>query len=157
MKDEHLNKCKECVKKRVSKRETKIRSTPEGLEFERKRNREKYHRLGYKEKQLEWDKHKPWKQTSKYKNLNRDLKRRNLLGKNEVSHHWNYSDEHLRDIFIMPLFVHKKIHKKLIFNLESKIFSDGKNLLSTKDKHFKFIKTLLTTEEVLQIKQCKPF
>ena len=50
MADGHLNKCKNCTKKDTSKRLKEIISTPEGLEKERKRHREKYHRLNYKEK-----------------------------------------------------------------------------------------------------------
>jgi len=48
MKDDHLNKCKDCTKKDSKSREIRITSTPEGLESERRRSREKYYRLGYR-------------------------------------------------------------------------------------------------------------
>lgn len=53
MADGHLNKCKSCTVK-DSKNTTAIKTcSQEGLDSERQRHREKYYRLGYKEK------HKP--------------------------------------------------------------------------------------------------
>jgi hypothetical protein len=45
MGDGHLNKCKTCTKKDTAIRTAEITSTPEGLEKERLRGREKFHRL----------------------------------------------------------------------------------------------------------------
>lgn len=59
MSDGHLNKCKDCAKSDSQKRHNKIISTPEGIERERSRHREKYYRLEYKEK------HKPSKEDKK--------------------------------------------------------------------------------------------
>ncbi len=73
MGDGHLNKCKTCTKKDTKSQTEKLTSTPAGLEKERERHREKYRRLGYKDKQKEWDFKKPWKQTQKYKNLSLDI------------------------------------------------------------------------------------
>jgi len=53
MGDGHLNKCKTCTKKDVDKREKEKRKDPDWVESEKIRAREKYRRLGYKEK------HKP--------------------------------------------------------------------------------------------------
>ena len=45
MEDGHLNKCKNCTKKDTKEREKILRSNPEWVEKEKKRAREKYHRL----------------------------------------------------------------------------------------------------------------
>ena len=53
MEDGHINKCKTCTRKDTRERVEILRNNPEWVEKEKKRNREKYHRLGYK------DIHKP--------------------------------------------------------------------------------------------------
>ena len=50
MSDGHLNKCKDCTKSDVKERFLVNSERPEWLERERERGREKYYRLGYREK-----------------------------------------------------------------------------------------------------------
>lgn len=140
MADGHLNKCISCTKKDTRQIELKIRSTPEGLERDRKRHRDKYQKLGYKDKQKEWDKFKPWKQTQAYKNLSRDLE----IPLGMEAHHWNYNDEYLKDVFILDRKQHRNIHRFLTLDLNKRIFldTDG-NYLDTKQKHSDFIKSII--------------
>ena len=52
MKDGHLNKCIECSKNDIHKRYLLVSQTEEYMEKERKRGRDKYKRLNYKEKNV---------------------------------------------------------------------------------------------------------
>ena len=53
MGDGHLGKCKGCTKKDTKERQDKLRQDPSWVESERARGREKYERLGYKDKTRE--------------------------------------------------------------------------------------------------------
>ena len=135
MTDGHLNKCKECTKKDSRKRELELISTPEGLENERARHRDKYKRLNYCEKQKVWDKDKPWKKTHIYKNLSRKFKTPNGY----ELHHWNYNTEFLEDVILMEIKQHRKLHSNLVLSTERKIFYSPIGCLDTKEKHLKYI------------------
>ena len=137
MKDGYLNKCKDCTKKDSNKRHYKITSTPEGLEKERFRHREKYHRLNYKEQQKVWDKDKPWKSTSTYKGLSKKFN----TPKGFELHHWNYNDEYLEDVIIMKISEHKKLHRLLELDIKKRIFKiKGTDIyLASKKIHCFFI------------------
>lgn len=145
MKDGHLNKCKICTKKDSKKRLLTLSKCPKRIEKERLRAIEKYKRLGYKESQKEWDKNKPWKNSSTYKNLNRKLK----LDSGLESHHWNYNDEYLEDIFILEKSFHSVLHSFLTLNIDSKVFyvNETGEYLDTKEKHYNYIKNLKLTKE----------
>ena len=138
MADGRLNKCKDCTKKQSSERHYRLSNDIEWLNSERERQREKYARLNYKEKQKEWDKDKVWKKTSVYKGLSKKFKTK----KGQELHHWNYSNEYLEDVFIMDIKEHRKAHRYLLLNIEKRIFvSDKGEFLDTKEKHIAYLKS----------------
>ena len=136
MADGHLNKCKSCTKSDSAIREKELRKNPLWVESEQARSREKYKRLGYKDKQKEWDKDKIWKQTASYKNLNKKFN----VQKGFEIHHWNYSLFHMEDFFILPINQHRQVHRYLVLDIENKIFKDlDGNSLVTKEAHQKYL------------------
>ena len=143
MADRHLNKCKDCTKKDSDKREKELRKSPEWVEVEKKRAREKYHRLGYK------DIHKPTpskKKKDMEKYVNKYPEKR--LAKNKVSHlkpkikgnqlhHWSYNIEHAKDVIELSVREHSKAHRFLIYDQERKMYrrTDNNELLNTRESH----------------------
>ena len=139
--DGYLNKCKECTKKDVLKRTSDLKNNPEWMESERQRHREKYKRLNYKDKQIEWDKKRPWTKESKYRNISRKLKNLKTKPTDEL-HHWSYNEEHFEDVIVMDRRQHHIAHNYLLINTEKRMFiSDQGELLDTKQKHINYLKS----------------
>lgn len=141
-KDGLLGKCKSCTKA-DSKKQTEINtSSLEGLEKERKRHKDKYHRLGYKEKQKEWNIGQPCKNSNTYKGLRKKYYK--SLPRNFELHHWNYNDEYLEDIFILDIRDHKNLHNYLSLDIEKRVFyiTENNKYLDTKEKHLEYIEQL---------------
>jgi len=151
MGDGHLNKCKTCTKKDTKSQTEKLISTPEGLEKERARHREKYYRLDYKEK------HKPtpekkketmerynnrYPEKRKAKSASASLKP--LIKGNEL-HHWNYNIEFAKDVIELTQKDHAKIHRFIKYDKKTFMYKDlNGNFLDTRQKHEELINKVLS-------------
>jgi hypothetical protein len=158
MGDGHLNKCIQCTKNDVRERETKLLKDEDWKEKEKKRHREKYHRLNYKET------HKPTKlvqkmNTYKYKEKYPEK----LKAKNKTVHmkrkegyhlhHWSYNDEHVKDIIELSLKNHYLGHRYMIYDQERKMYRTTMNignfyaneLLDSKESHTEYLNIIIET------------
>ena len=148
MADGYLNKCRDCSKKENAERQAKLLSTPEGLEKERNRHREKYHRLGYKEKHKQ-STEQSRKSTIKFrKNYPEKYKahsssQRLPCEKGNQLHHWSYNEEHWKDCIELNVADHALLHRYIKYDQERYMYRnlDGV-LLDTKQIHIDLLESL---------------
>lgn len=145
MSDGHLNKCKICTKKDVILNESKLKEDPEWVLKEKKRGRDKYHRLGYGEI------YRPTTE-SKRKNIEKYFKKfpekrlaqryvgRFLKTSSEFNlHHWSYNEKDWLDVIEITAKNHMFLHRYIVYDQERMMYRDLDGiLLDTKDKHLKY-------------------
>jgi hypothetical protein len=141
MADGHLNKCKCCVKSDVKKRIDTLSSNDEWVEKERKRGREKYHRLAYKSK-LNPDAQKRYREKypEKYKAKSASNMIKAIIKGNHL-HHWSYNKEHYKDVIELSPKNHAKAHRFIVYDQERMMYRrfDNNLLLDSKESHKIFI------------------
>ena len=150
MTDGFLNKCKECCKQVEKIRVSILRENPAYVEKERKRGRDKYHRLGYVENKPNYEGKK--ETMRKYKEKYPEKHKAKLsIGKLKVEkgfekHHWSYNKEHYKDIIELSIEEHSLIHRFLEYDQSVFMYKTLEGiLLDTKEKHLMYINNIILT------------
>jgi len=150
MADGHLNKCMDCTKKDVMDNYETNAKCPVYVEKERKRGREKYHRLyegtgkASQERGQRWVDKYPEKRAASlyaYKKVNTPPGKEN--------HHWSYLEDHWLDVIFLTKKEHMKAHRFIIYDQERRMYrrADTGELLDTKKEHVYFISWCIATKE----------
>ena len=142
MADGHVNKCKDCNKKDVRGNYLVKSLRPDYIEKERKRGRQKYHRLYEGTGKAKPEINARWQE--KYPEKRKAAKVSSSLKKpfaDVEKHHWSYNDEHFKDVIWLTKKEHMKAHRFIIYDQEQKMYRrfDNNILLDTKENHNTFI------------------
>jgi hypothetical protein len=142
MKDGHLRKCKDCTKKDTKKRIEELSETIDWQEKERKRGRNKYHRLyaGTSKACLERNERYNIKYPEKKEALNKSASLKKPFEGAE-KHHWSYNEEHYKDVIWLTKKQHMKAHRFIVYDQERMMYRryDNNTLLDTIELHQNFI------------------
>lgn len=141
--------CKICTRKRVRARELILVKDSKWVQKERKRHREKYHRLGYK------DLHKPTPEQKKIvmerykKRFPEKIAAHARIGKLKPQtdgnhlHHWSYNEEHWKDLIEVSELEHNKLHRYTTYDQERKMYRTLEGvLLDTKERHIAYFESI---------------
>lgn len=145
--DGYLNKCRGCTKQDVKERQLLLRNDPNWVESERKRGRDKHHRL-YRGKSRvrkstysrNWCKNFPEK--CAFKRVAKTLKAKGINLDEKHAHHWSYNREHKLDVLILDIPDHYFLHRFIVYDQEHYLYRrfDTMELLDTREKHDEFFK-----------------
>jgi len=147
MNDGHLNKCKSCTKFDMQIRYERMVQNHVFIDSERKRCREKYHRLytgtgkANKERNLRYKAKYPEKE--KAKSMCNKIPRNGL----EI-HHWSYAEEDATDVIYLTKQEHMKAHRFIFYDQEKKLYRATKTLLTlyNKEMHESYIRDCILND-----------
>jgi hypothetical protein len=149
--DGYLNKCKTCTKNDVKNNEAKLKKDPEWVLKERKRGRDKYHRLEYKglykpTSERKKEIMKKYLQKFPEKGLAHKYVQIFLTTNPELNlHHWSYNQEDWLDVIELSIKDHGFLHRYIVYDQERMMYRglDGV-LLDTKEKHLEYYENCKT-------------
>ncbi len=142
--DGRINICVECTKKRIRDNYSELCKDPKYIEKERKRGREKYHRLGYK---CNANKSRTRENSNKSRivfpeKYNAHKKSQRIKSpKGKQKHHWSYAEGFEKDVIFLTISEHSKLHRYSIYDQERMMYRrtfDG-ILIDSREKCIIFI------------------
>jgi hypothetical protein len=143
------SKCKECAKSQISSLYSKKSMVDEFVIIERKRGRDKYHRLyvgtgkANPESNRRFFEKYPEKKAAHMKS--QKLPR---PSKEVEKHHWSYNEEHYKDVLWLTKKHHKKAHRFIVYDQGLKMYRNlNGELLDNKSKHMMYIAYCILNEE----------
>lgn len=150
MPDGHVNKCKTCNLKDVKGNYIVNKNNPNFIEKERKRGRQKYHRLyvgtgkAKPRNNIKYHEKYPEKRivTDKCQHMKKPFD-------GAEKHHWSYNIEHAKDVIWLSKKHHMKAHRFIIYDQERFMYRrfDNNVLLDTKESHEAFILDCINNQE----------
>lgn len=136
--DGYLNQCKNCVKKHSRNIYFRRMHDPEWHEKEKKRNRERYYKFGYKEKYKDSKKQPSVIYRTKYPERYKAtiaVQRTNCT-KGCHKHHWSYNEEHWKDVIMLTIKDHNLLHRNMEYDQNLFMFRNLQGeLLDTELSH----------------------
>lgn len=150
MLDGHLNKCIDCTKNDVKVRYSELSSDQSFIIKERKRGRDKYHRLYHGTGKANPN------NLSKYYSLYPEKKKASSMSckikppqPGLEKHHWSYNEDHYKDLIFITKKHHMKAHRFIVYDQERMMYRryDTNELLDTKEKHESFILFCIENKE----------
>jgi hypothetical protein len=147
MSDGHLKKCKICTIDDTRKRINVLKQDKDWVLKEKERNRDKYHRLSYKDK---------YKKKSNLSNLNYFKKypekhnasksTRRMIREKEGTHlhHWSYNENHYKDVIELDCKDHYLLHRYMIYDGERMMYRNLEGvLLDSKQSHIELLESII--------------
>ena len=140
MHDGHVNKCKECNKIDVKGNYFLNIKNESFIISERKRGRQKYHRLYSGTGKSNQIANKKWKEKFPEKK-EALLKSQYLKNVGFQKHHWSYNETDYKSVIWLTIKEHSKAHRFIIYDQERKMYRrfDNNILLDNIDAHRNFI------------------